>query len=233
MAVQSELDDWFERNHCGSGCKVLTFRGADQTWFVVRHGQRKVREPSQADDGTSSTEFFRPQKYDVLLYDRGEDWIAVHAGSKRKIALYLKALGRIVFGDASYFTGGGIFTLSPLVESGAESMISSELVFTPTGAKGQQDACCNELGFDPSPIAQGFLVVRWNDLPSALGIEREFPAGQIDLPGPGDLLYYQLLRCPAPCRIIRVAQNLHCLAILETVQCSLRQVYRGRRIRNR
>lgn len=122
QVVQAELDEWFEKNHCGTGCKVFAFRGGEQTWFVVRHGQRKVREPSQGDDGTSSTEFFRPQKYDVLLYDRSEDWIAVHAGSKRKIALYLKAFGRIVFGDASYFTGGDIFTMSPLVESGAESM---------------------------------------------------------------------------------------------------------------
>lgn len=121
-SLQQELGVWFEKNHCGTGCKVFAFRGVDQTWFVVRHGQRKVREPSQGDDGTPSTELFRPQKYDVLLYDQREDWLAVHSGSKRKIALYLKSFGRVVFGDPSYFTKGDIFTLAPLAEDGAESM---------------------------------------------------------------------------------------------------------------
>ncbi|MCW5713451.1 MAG: hypothetical protein KIT43_02890 [Bauldia sp.] len=120
--VQNELGQWFEKNHFGAGCKVFAFPSGEQTWFVVRHGQRKVREPSQGDDGTPSTELFRPQKYDVLLYDRREDWLAVHSGSKRKIALYLKAVGRGIFGDASYFTRGDIFTLAPLVDDGSASM---------------------------------------------------------------------------------------------------------------
>jgi hypothetical protein len=120
--VEETLDNWFEQHQRGRGCRVLYFPDGQKTWIVIRHGQRLRREASHQDDGGSSTQFYRPEQHDVLVYDAEWGEMAVHASTKREIKLYLSCFGRLLFGDERYFPAACKFTLEPLTVDGAKSL---------------------------------------------------------------------------------------------------------------
>ncbi|MBA3518163.1 MAG: hypothetical protein H0T75_11090 [Rhizobiales bacterium] len=63
----------------------------------------------------------------MLIYDTKADEMAVHAGTKGEIKLYLTCLGDRLFGDPGYFPAGDKFTLQPLVEKGQESLLCEDI----------------------------------------------------------------------------------------------------------
>jgi hypothetical protein len=96
--LEMALDDWFDDHKRGRGCRVFFFPHGKKVWILVRHGQPMRREASQGEDGRSSTEFYRPQQHDVLIYDTASDEMSVHANTKGEIKLYLACFGRLLFG---------------------------------------------------------------------------------------------------------------------------------------
>jgi hypothetical protein len=125
--LEREFDDWFEAHRRGRGCRVFFFPRGQRTWILVRHGQNMRREPSQSDDGASSTALFRPQVHDVLVYDRHTDEIGAHASTKGEIRLYLAGIGRQLFGDEGYFPPVDKFTLEPLLAFGSEALLCADI----------------------------------------------------------------------------------------------------------
>ena len=121
-AIESDFDDWFADHRRGRGCRLLVFRDRRWVWLLVRHGRGMRRELSHADDGTTATQFYRPQQHDVLIYDQTSGEIGVHASTKGERELYLKVLGRTLFGDEGYFPQARKFDLLPLIEQGASSL---------------------------------------------------------------------------------------------------------------
>lgn len=85
------------------------------------------REASHREDGKSSTEFYRPQQHDVLIYDTSIDELGVHAKTKGETKLYLSCFGRLVFGDEEYFPPADKFSLDPLIEDGANSLLCEDV----------------------------------------------------------------------------------------------------------
>lgn len=112
-ALRDELDAWFEEHKRGTGSKVLYFDHGDKVSFLVRHGMPFKREGSLK-MGRCETVFYRPEIHDVLVYDPIVNELAVHAGTKGEMKLYLAAFGRHLFGDAGYFPGDRKYTLEPL-----------------------------------------------------------------------------------------------------------------------
>ncbi|PZW38720.1 hypothetical protein C8P66_13414 [Humitalea rosea] len=120
--IEAELDDWFESHKRGRGCRVFIIGHAPMTWILIRHGQTMRREASQRDDGEAGTEFFRPQRHDVLIYDERSGEIGVHATTKGERNLYLRTLGKFLFTGEEHFPPAGKFTLDPLVAHGSAAL---------------------------------------------------------------------------------------------------------------
>lgn len=125
--IEAELDAWFAEHRRGRGCRLLVSREPGRAWLVVRHGQTMRREASHGEDGRAGTQFYRPQRHDILVYDERNDEIGVHAGTKGERALYLRTLGLRVFGQEDYFPTAERFTLAPLVEHGADALACDDV----------------------------------------------------------------------------------------------------------
>jgi hypothetical protein len=120
--LESEFDDWFESHRRGRGCRMFVIRHSPMTWILVRHGQPMRREASQKDDGGVGTEFYRPQRHDVLIYDERSGDVGVHASTKGERNLYLRTLGRHLFSGEEHFPPAGRFTLDPLIADGSQAL---------------------------------------------------------------------------------------------------------------
>jgi hypothetical protein len=125
--IEAELDDWFVEHRRGRGCRIFFFHHGDKVWILVRHGLPMRREASHGEEGQSSTEFYRPQQHDVLIYDSESDELGVHANTKGEIKLYLACLGRHLFNDKDHFPSVDKFSLDPLISHGANSLLCEDV----------------------------------------------------------------------------------------------------------
>ena len=120
--MQENMDSWFDKKRRGKGSRIFAFPRGTKTWFLVRHGEPMRREGRHEDDGASGIAYYRPQKHDVIIYDGETDELAVNAGTKGEIELYLKTLGTVLFKDEKYFDRSNRFTLDPLLEKGKDAL---------------------------------------------------------------------------------------------------------------
>jgi hypothetical protein len=127
LRIESAFDDWFEEHRRGRGCRIFLFHHGKNVWILIRHGMPMRREASHQEDGESSIEFYRPQQHDVLIYDTSSDEMGVHANTKGETNLYLSCFGRLVFGDEKYFPPIEKFSLDPLIEDGATSLLCEDV----------------------------------------------------------------------------------------------------------
>ena len=125
-AMEQALDDYFDKKKRGRHSKVFVFPKEDGTWFLVRHGEPMDRR-GVIKDGESDAVFFRPEKYDVVVYDPVLDELRVNARSKGEKALYRKQIGLHLFEDEAYFTEAPRYTLDPLLEDGADSLVCADV----------------------------------------------------------------------------------------------------------
>jgi hypothetical protein len=125
-ALEKDLDDWFAKKRRGRASKVFIYMKEDFIWFLVRHGEPFTRE-SIIEDGESSSLFYRPEKYDVLVYNPENGEIRMNARSKGEKELYRTKFGLHLFGDREFFDGKSKFTLEPLRESGSASILCDDI----------------------------------------------------------------------------------------------------------
>jgi hypothetical protein len=112
-ALEAHLDDFYAAKKRGRGCRVQAFADENQCRFLVRHGDLCKREGA-IKDGESVSVFYRPEKYDVVIYDSTRGEIRIHCSGKRELNELRRAFGRHLFGDDGFFPGTGKFTLAPL-----------------------------------------------------------------------------------------------------------------------
>jgi len=124
--MESELDDWFEKKKRGRDSRVFLFPKHDEIWFLVRHGEPYKREGSLS-SGKSSSVFYRPEKHDIVVYDKVLKELRINAGSKGEKDLYRRKFGLYLFGDENHFPGIGKYTLSPLRADGDASVVCSDI----------------------------------------------------------------------------------------------------------
>jgi hypothetical protein len=125
-ALERRLDDWFDGNRRGRGCRVLRFDRDAKVWFLVRHGMPVKREGSMK-DGKPDSVFYRPEKHDVVVYDAERDELGINASGKKEKKLYCQAFGDHLFENADHFAGDDKYTLDPLKEDGAGSLVCSDV----------------------------------------------------------------------------------------------------------
>jgi hypothetical protein len=119
--LELDLDDWLEQKRRGRGSRIFVHPHDGEVWFLVRRGDA-VRREGTYDNGKADSVYYRPEKYDVLIYSCELDRLAVHAATVGEKALYKRAFGRHLFGDENYFGDGAIFTLDPLRERGEAAL---------------------------------------------------------------------------------------------------------------
>jgi len=125
-ALQDDLDDYFMRRQRGRGSRVFVFDRFDEVWFLVRHGEPFKRE-GILDDGKSSSVFYRPERYDVVVYNPRLGDLRIHAATKGEVELYKTLFGRHLFGEDRYFPSKDKYTLEPLRSDGEASLVCSDI----------------------------------------------------------------------------------------------------------
>ncbi len=125
-ALERSLDDWFARRRRGRFTRVFVFERETAVWFLVRHGEPFKREAAIIDDESTSVNY-RPEKFDVLVYDKRNGEIRMNARSKGERLLYKEQFGLHLFGKLSFFDETARFSLDPLQESGAAALVCRDV----------------------------------------------------------------------------------------------------------
>jgi len=129
-ALQDNLNLWFDFKRKGRGARVFFFPKEDAVWMLVRHGQRIRREGTVESDGGSGSIFYRPEKFDVLVYYPNTGELAIHADTKGEREIYCRLLGSYLFGDPEYFRFEypiAKYTLEPLIDLGQDAMACADI----------------------------------------------------------------------------------------------------------
>jgi len=125
-ALASDLDDWFEEKKRGRGSRIIMCEKDDAVWFLVRHGEPFKREES-IDGIKASSVYYRPLKYDVLVYAPQIGELRINARSKGEKQLYRTKFGKHLFGDEDIFPGTEKYTLDPLRELGEDALALGDI----------------------------------------------------------------------------------------------------------
>lgn len=123
---EAVLDDTFEEMKYGRGTTVRVFDHPDEVCILVVRGDPCARVPSRRGK-KSSSEYFRPEAYDVVRYDTTDGTLRVSAGSSRKLySLYREKIGQYFFGAPGHFEASD-FTLDPLRVDGENALVCSDI----------------------------------------------------------------------------------------------------------
>lgn len=125
-ALARDLDDWFEARKRGRGSRIIMCEKDDGVWFLVRHGEPFQREES-LDGIKASSVYYRPLKYDVLVYAPPIGELRINARSQGEKQLYRTQFGKHLFGDENVFPGTEKYTLEPLREMGEDALAPGDV----------------------------------------------------------------------------------------------------------
>jgi hypothetical protein len=124
-ALEKSLDVWYEKKKRDRGSKVFVYPKKDSVWFLVRHGDPMSREGSLV-SGQPSSVFYRPEKYDVLVYEPAIGEFRMNACNKGEKDTFRKEFGRHLFNDEDFFPGTGKYTFEPLRTDGEASIVCTD-----------------------------------------------------------------------------------------------------------
>jgi hypothetical protein len=127
--IEDDLNCWFETKKRGRCTKVFVFMRDETAWFLVRHGEPYKREGTLK-NGESSSIFYRPEKFDVLLYNPQLGEFSVHASTKGEKKAYCKYFGKHLFGSESMFdieNTGAKYSLDMLRIEGSDSLLCTDV----------------------------------------------------------------------------------------------------------
>jgi hypothetical protein len=125
-AIETALDDWFEKKKRGRASRVFAYPKDDEVWFLVRHGQPFKREESLHGVEVESV-CYRPLKYDVVVYNRTLHELRINAQLIGEKELYRQQFGSHLFDDPNFFSINKKYTLEPLREYGLASMACGDI----------------------------------------------------------------------------------------------------------
>lgn len=118
--IEEELNKGLIRKRRGKTAKVIPFNGGDNMWFLIRRGAAFNRQGIIRNDGESDSLYYRPERYDTVVYNNANNEIRMNVrnSSKWLLELYRCVFGHMLFGHMDYFEGKNKFTLEPLRQDG-------------------------------------------------------------------------------------------------------------------
>lgn len=120
-AAEKDINLWFAGKDCGPGSKLIVYPGDPETWFLIRHGDKPRRAPCVDKDGRGFSFFFRPEKYDVVIFNHRYGELKINANDAYHESYRFK-FGDLLFGKAYIFAKRNLFTLDPLRTNAASSI---------------------------------------------------------------------------------------------------------------
>ena len=122
--MQADLNDWSRNHRRGIGMRIFVTYDENAVWFMIRHGQPMKRENTVEADGADGMVFYRPEKFDILIYYPESGELAIGVRTKSARVAYSRIIGKYMFDDPYYFNVEGClkYTLDPIFESGAASL---------------------------------------------------------------------------------------------------------------
>ena len=127
-SLTTDLDSWFAANSRGHrSTQILSFKREDGAAFMIRHGEVFNRQGAIGAKGKSESVYYRPEVYDVVVYNSDHDEIGIHASSAAIADLYRLKFGTHLFGNENFFPGNKKYTLEPLRENGKESLACADI----------------------------------------------------------------------------------------------------------
>lgn len=127
QAIERSLNIWFEKRRMGCGCRIFTFTRDHEVWFLIRHGDHYRHEAAVADDGSAASVLFRPEKFDVLVYDSLTGEIRINAKTPTLRDRYRTTFSLALFGCENYFPETNKYTLDPIRRDGPASIQCSDV----------------------------------------------------------------------------------------------------------
>jgi hypothetical protein len=127
--IQNELEFWTDTHRRGKGVRLFFSAEGRAVWIMIRHGQPMKRENTVEPDGGDGLAFYRPEKFDTVIYYPKTGELAVCAKTKGEQAAYNVCLGKHCFGDTNYFnlTGASKYTLEPLLHKGRDALFCGDV----------------------------------------------------------------------------------------------------------
>ena len=129
-ALEENLNKWFDFKKKGRGARVFFFPSGEGVWLLVRHGQMVRREGTIETGGDPGSVFYRPEKFDVLIYYPKTGELAIHNETKGERGVYCRLIGRHIFDDADFFRFDNPipkYTLQPLVNFGPDCLACGDV----------------------------------------------------------------------------------------------------------
>jgi len=124
--LQDALDDWYYDHRRGRDCRVFVYRKPDGVWILVRHGEPMRREGSH-EGKKSSAVCYRPERYDVLIYDEHGGDLQINACGRKEKLLFCEKFGFYLFGDPQHFPATNRYTLEPLLRDGPNALACADV----------------------------------------------------------------------------------------------------------
>jgi hypothetical protein len=127
-SLETELNEFFKSIRRGATAKISVIDKGDSVWFLVRHGEPLKRETA-IKDGQSVPLFYRPEKTDIVVFNKviAELRIRIASRSKKLLEYYREKFGEVLFGRNDFFNNRSKFTLEPLRIDREESLICSDI----------------------------------------------------------------------------------------------------------
>lgn len=128
QSLQDDLNIFFETQKKGRGTRVFVFPREDIVWLLIRHGER-IRREGALDGEKSSGIFYRPEKFDVAIYDPALCELAIHAETMGEKRAYCTLFGKHIFRNPALFDveTNAKFTLKPILQHGAQCLACADV----------------------------------------------------------------------------------------------------------
>ena len=120
-SLEHALDIFFQERGQGPGTRVQVYPRLNEIWFLICHGELYRREAT-LENGERGSVTFRPQTYDLVVYNQLTKELGINARTEKLRSEYRKQFGYYLFGRDHYFGGAGKYSLEPLREMGEAAL---------------------------------------------------------------------------------------------------------------
>jgi hypothetical protein len=130
IALEDDLNDWFDSLNKGRGVQVMVYERGDTIWFHLRHGELFRRDCALKNNGQTRRVVYRPERYDIIGYTPKDCEFEIHSDTKREKKLYCQLFGKYLFGNENFIQCGSHvnhYTLDPLIARGRDALSCSDV----------------------------------------------------------------------------------------------------------
>ena len=116
LCLVDAIGSWFEGKHRSRACEIYVYQDGEGLEFQIARGRLSRTDPNWDKQLTGGRIGWRPQRRDVVIYDKRRCVLKVNAQFDAERDLYRTTFGMVLFGNANHFSDNEIYTLAPLLK---------------------------------------------------------------------------------------------------------------------